>query len=45
MLYGKPPFQPKRGANINDLIELIEKNNIEFPAEVQISDIAKDLIK
>ncbi|KRX05524.1 Protein kinase-like domain [Pseudocohnilembus persalinus] len=45
MLYGYPPFNPKKGGNINDLINLIEKNEIKLPDEVKVSNEAKDLIK
>lgn len=30
MIYGKPPFNPPKGAQIQDLINLIDNNSINF---------------
>ncbi|KAL4446388.1 hypothetical protein ABPG74_001129 [Tetrahymena malaccensis] len=43
MIYGRPPFNPPKGAHIQDLINLIEKNQIDFSA-IQIPSEVKDLI-
>ncbi|KAL4485745.1 hypothetical protein ABPG72_011007 [Tetrahymena utriculariae] len=43
MIYGRPPFNPHKGAHIQDLINLIEKNQIDFSA-IQIPPEVKDLI-
>ncbi|EPR79810.1 serine/threonine protein kinase [Spraguea lophii 42_110] len=41
LLIGKPPFQKK---DIKDVYKGIEKNEYEFPENIQISNEAKDLI-
>jgi serine/threonine protein kinase len=45
MLYGVPPFNPKKGAHVTDLINLIEKGDLKFPPEVQASEDVKDLLR
>ena len=45
MLYGQPPFKPKKGASCSDLLNLIEKGMIDFKTNEEISEKAIDLIK
>jgi len=42
LLIGKPPFQT---SNVNRIYEKIKRNEYEIPAESQISNHARDLIK
>ncbi|CAD8091745.1 unnamed protein product [Paramecium sonneborni] len=44
ILYGQPPFIPKK-ATVIDLIKEIEKQNISFSEQVVVSSECKDLIR
>lgn len=51
MLYGEPPFNPKKGGTITDLLKMIDGGKLEFPVlqnnpgEPPISECVKDLIR
>ncbi len=42
MIYGVPPFY---SFDINNLSQIIEKNELKFPTDIQISESLKNLIK
>lgn len=43
MLYGKPPYN---APNINELLKIIEKGQINFPKNInKISKLSEDLIR
>ena len=42
MIYGVPPFY---SFDINNLSQIIEKNGLKFPTDIQISESLKNLIK
>jgi len=45
ILVGRPPYNPGRGAGIQDLIALIQRQPVIFPADIPISDSFKSLIR
>ena len=45
ILVGKPPYNPGRGAGIEDLLALIKRQPVIFPPDVPLSDSVKQLIK
>jgi len=45
ILVGKPPYNPGRGADIHDLLDLIKKQPLTFPEDIPLSDSFKGLIR
>jgi serine/threonine protein kinase len=45
IIVGRLPFDPGRGANTHDLIQLIKRKPVEFPIDLPVSQSVKDLIK
>lgn len=43
MIYGKSPFIPPKGGNINDLIAIINKGDLQFP-DSSITPKLKELL-
>ncbi|CAD8107158.1 unnamed protein product [Paramecium primaurelia] len=44
MIYGRSPFVPPKGGNINDLIAIINKGDLQFPEISTISIKLKELL-
>ena len=44
MIYGKSPFVPPKGGNINDLIAIINKEDLQFPDTAQITAKLRELL-
>ncbi|KAM3146403.1 hypothetical protein pb186bvf_001372 [Paramecium bursaria] len=45
LLFGRAPFQPPKGGNLNDLIKIIEEQPLNIPDRPEISNQLKELLQ